>query len=484
MKLQNLILIFLAIALPIIIVLGVYIGFQVDAAMLKAQYTDSLINAAHEAIVAFQINTTNDAYSNVTDVKMRDIQAALNMFSSSLATSFGQTGANKSYAMAYIPALVFTLYDGYYIYSPTERAWEVETETITPEVGEPYTIVKPDGDNYWREVSTTHELKSYVHYVKEYQNTAKSKMLTINFTLDNFVSAYYYNKTDGKYESRSGYLEIIPASENEKNAKISELGGAPGDGGDVDKYYKEAWAFTEWFNDKIMEIDTEEVKELKIEKVGANINSALPEAASDFNSAKYDVIKDSLTKNLIQSMYIFGYEMPELKGEDWDLILNNVCLIAFMQGIPIGTTVYNDYTIAVSTENKETVRGTDQFFLGEGANADGRYHRIWCPHLTGENFVGYYKTRFKYNYDIKNEADIPADDPVRRLACYYCIVNSSPAEFEYVEEYYNENHPSNYYLDKRRKAYYTALIKEKLALVNYKQTGFISKSRPLPYGDW
>lgn len=478
MKLQNLILIFLAIAIPIILVLSVYLGFQIETSMTRNKYSDALINAAHEAIVAFQINTQNDEHSNVTDVKIRDIQAALNMFSSSLTTSFGQTGANKGIAMAYIPACVFTLYDGYYIYSPTERNWYVETEINDADV----TVIKDGGEHNWEEVSTRHELKAYVHYVKEYENASKSQMLTVNFTLDNFVSAYYYDKTHGKYESRAGYLEIDPGSESGRNDEIIKKGGTPGDGKEVDKYYKEAWAFTKWFNEKIDAIGTPEVKELQIKKDGIKENSALPEVASDFNSAKYDVIKDSLTKNLIQSMNIFGYEMPELKGEDWDLILNNVCFIAFMQGIPIGTTRYNDYTIAVSTENRETVKGTDQFFMGDGAGADGRYHRIWCPHLTGENFIGYYKTRFKYNYDIENYEEIPEDDPVKRLACYYCVVNSSPAEFEYTETFLEE-HPeftaASYQLDKRRKAYYTALIKEKLALVNYKQTGFISNSKPV-----
>ena len=169
-------------------------------------------------------------------------------------------------------------------------------------------------------------------------------------------------------------------------------------------------------------------------------------------------------------MYVFGYEMPELKGEDWDLILNNVCFIAFMQGIPIGTTIYNDYTIAVSTENKETVRGTDLFFVGEGAEKDGRYHRIWCPHLTGEYFKGYYKTEFK-NQESSSKKDV--------LACYYCTVNASNAEIEYAKQYEEENHPTGYKYDERRKAYYISLIKEKLALVNLKQTGFISNSRPV-----
>lgn len=470
MKLQNLILIFLAIAIPVILILSVYIGLQVDTVTTREKYADALINAAHEAMLAFQLNTTSEKYGdkqgNVADVKIRDIQGALNVFSSSLATSFGMTGATKKNTMAYIPALVFTLYDGYYIYSPTEAEWEVETEKTSGTIK-----IKEDGERKWEQIQTKHELKAYTHYVKEYVNG--EKRLVINFTLDNFVSVYYYDKNRKEYESRAGHLEIIPV-DSRKNAIIEENGGTE----EVKKYYEDAWKFTKWFNDKLDKLGTDEVKEMKIEEIGTKKNSALPNEPSDFNSVKYDVIKNSITKNLIQSMYISGYEMPELRGEDWDLILNNVCLIAFMQGIPIGTTRYNDYTIAVSTENKETVRGTDFFFIGEGGQTDGRYHRIWCEYLKGDKIVGYYKTRFKANLDKKE------DDLTQKLACYYCTVRASCAEIEYAKEYYDKMHPINYDLEKRVKAYYSTLIKEKLALVNYKQTGFISESRPIQGGDW
>lgn len=38
--------------------------------------------------------------------------------------------------------------------------------------------------------------------------------------------------------------------------------------------------------------------------------------------------------NLVQAMNNYGYQMPELNGNDWELIYNNVCMIAFLQNIP------------------------------------------------------------------------------------------------------------------------------------------------------
>lgn len=351
MKLQNLVIIFLAIALPVIIILSVYVGFQVRTAFLRANYDDALINASHETITAFQLNTTNNQYLSVADTKIRDMEAALNVFSSSLATKFGKTGSNKSTMMSYIPALMFTLYDGYYIYTPVKD---------------------------WDNGAYTHELKAYVYYSKQYTNG--NKVLEINYSLDNYVAVYYYNNGN-EYQSRAGYLEAIPKNENEKNAFRESLADD-----NARDYYDKAWEFTNWFNKIINDIRTDETDKLKI----SDTNVALQGENSTFNDEKYEVIKSTITNNLIQAMENYSkhssgdFKMPELTGTDWDTVLNNVCFIAFMQGVPVGTSTYNDYAIVSSSENKEMVNENSIYYINideNGPVSNGSYHRIWCEHL-------------------------------------------------------------------------------------------------------
>lgn len=356
MKLQNLVIIFLAIALPIIIILSVYVELQVSTAFLKARHDDALVNAAHETAIAFQINTVNNKFLTVSDTKIRDMEAALNIFSSSMSTSFGATGASKSSIMSYIPALMFTLYDGYYIYTPT-KSWDTGT--------------------------FSHELKTYVYYSKQYTNSLGTKTLSINYSLDNYVTVFYNDVNS--YQSRAGYLEIVPKNKEEILADLLN--------DDAKNYYRNAWDFTEWFNGIVDSVNDE----TKLLKIGNN-NSALPGVTSTFNDEKYEVIKDSITNNLIQAMYIYGrvsdhdFNMPKLTGDDWDTILNNACFIAFMQGIPVGTTVYNDYTIVTSSENKEVVNENLIYYLnidnGGNSVANASYHRIWCPHLNANENIG------------------------------------------------------------------------------------------------
>ena len=419
MKLQNLIIIFLAIAIPVIIILSVYVELQVETATLRAKYNKYLDNAAHDTVVAFQLNTINDEYASVADTKIKDIEGALNVFSSRLATSFGSTGAAKSYMMTYVPALLFTLYDGYYIYTPT-KSWDSDT--------------------------FKHELKSYVYYSRQYTNETGSRVLTINYSLDNYVAVYY--KGDNFYESKAGYLEIKPSNYREFLSGLSDDKSR--------KYYEDAWSFTEWFNSIASQVSS--ANKLRI----STSNSALPRVESEFNSEKFDVIKDSITNNLIQAMYIYGrntsydFEMPQLTGDDWDLISNNVCFIAFLQGLPVGTATYNDYVVAVSTENKEVVNENAIYYVGD----DGSYHRLWCPHLSG-NVRGVNRILFTG----KDKSDYK-----RVPACYYCMVRASDSSFGKVEETYSFGNE----LNKRKSAYFTSLAREKKDLV--KLSDFINGS--------
>ncbi|MCI9365481.1 MAG: hypothetical protein HFJ54_02445 [Clostridia bacterium] len=410
MKLQNLVIIFIVIALPVIIILSVFIEYQVDTVNLKADYSDKLLSATHDTLVTFQMNTTKNKYSSVSDSLIRDIEASINTFATTLSTRLGMSGSNKDYAMSYIPALLFTLYDGYYIYTPT---------------------AKEDG-------TFEHSLKPYVYYTKQYESASGNKKVVINFSLDNYVAVYYDNNDDNLYRSRAGYLEILSNSEadtrgvyyDEASERVYYKGieierdeqlfrktytyNLDDNGAAIDfnnnndvvetstsayDYYKEAWYFTHWYN----EIMEEALGGINFNNSPLNIgveNSPLPGEPSRFNDEKNKVIEDTITRNLIQAMEAFSghadeeFRMPELTGEDWYTILNNVCIISFMQGMPCGTTTYNDYVIIPSTENNEYVNEKDIYYIGYNVNpttgvvtSTGTAHRIGCEKLQGDLIV-------------------------------------------------------------------------------------------------
>lgn len=309
----------------------------------------------------------------------------------------------------------------------------------------------------WKDIPLKHELKSYVYYSKEYQNG--NKILTLNYSLDNYVVAYYYDKVQSTYESKAGYLEVIPSTDIARTNFLANLNDET-----ARRYYENAWSFTEWYNEVLNNINYEDKNKLAINAD----NSALPGATSKFNDEKHEVIKESITSNLIPAMNIYDFEMPRLTDNDWDLVLNNVCFIAFLQNMPAGTTTYNNYTIAVSTENKETVNENDIYFVNiENGGVIGSYHRIWCDKLdandANKSIRGYNKTEFKNNESLKH---VPA--------CYHCMVRASNPTLEHAEEF-AKTQVMTYGIDRRRSAYYTALANEKSRLI--KLSDFVNGSK-------
>ena len=120
MKLQTYGVIFVLIFIPLILVLSYYISLQIDTLTLQNKYDKKLLDATYDALSAFEINTANEDLSAVSDALRTIIEASTNVFFNTLATNMGMSNASKSLVEPNVPALLYTLYDGYYIYTPTK----------------------------------------------------------------------------------------------------------------------------------------------------------------------------------------------------------------------------------------------------------------------------------------------------------------------------------------------------------------------------
>lgn len=176
MKLQHLAIIFIIIILPISLVIGEYIQSQIDTIYMQTGYSKKLQDATYDAMRAFRLNTINNKYSSISDSKIRDIEASINTFYNSLGTSLGASGYDKDTLKEYIPAIVYTMYDGYYIYGKYYNYQNKEYQ---------------------------YGLKPYIYYSCRYVNGSDNDFI-VNYTLDNSITIY--GKIGGKYETRSGYV--------------------------------------------------------------------------------------------------------------------------------------------------------------------------------------------------------------------------------------------------------------------------------------
>ena len=191
MKVQYLAVVFIIIMLPISLVYSEYISAQIETVSLQISYDTKLNNATYDAIKAFQMNTINYNSSDtetLSDSKMRDVEASANAFFKSLGTAFNMVGYDSESLSNYVPALVYTLYDGFYIYSKFDNVLN-ETNLI-------------DDATYTNGQEIT-GLKSYISYSCRYTSGAID--VTITYSLDNYITVQGYDK-EGKGINIAGYL--------------------------------------------------------------------------------------------------------------------------------------------------------------------------------------------------------------------------------------------------------------------------------------
>lgn len=276
MNLQSLTIIFVIIFLPIILISTFYIQREVETITIQTSYDTKLIDATTDAITAFEINTANEDLSETADSLRGIIEASNNVFTTTMATNLGMSGATQSKILPYIPAIVYTLYDGYYIYSPTKQPKVLtDPDGVYVKVGDVgvtfsggkywynYDLVKNtsdksilgegeyNGNDYGKILyfsldsegkigtekiscvtepdyaykTTSYILKSFIPYSMQYEwdsSTAGVKNnVTINYTLDNYITVY--GTIEGVYYSKSGYLiDLNRISESEiKNIDLS-----------------------------------------------------------------------------------------------------------------------------------------------------------------------------------------------------------------------------------------------------------------------
>lgn len=254
MKLHNLSVIFIVIAIPLILITSYYISLQIDTINMQTAYNTKLLDSTKEAIDAFEINTVewNANYSETADSKRRDIMASINTFTTSFANNIGVGGTSKEYILSYMPAIAYTLYDGYYIYSPANTrvaltddngvGITMNKDLITKELVEfvgiddkdakinkakenegklLYEIGKnEDGTDYPADgtyngkkftLNPEHAATEYKHILKPFAAySEKIGDMVINYTLDNYVTIYgnVKNEETGEteYVSKAGYL--------------------------------------------------------------------------------------------------------------------------------------------------------------------------------------------------------------------------------------------------------------------------------------
>ena len=192
MKIQGLAVIAIIIILPMTIILSAYTSNQIKTIQLQNSYDSKLENATYDAIKAFQLNMSNSSTSDLANSKMRDIKASINVYYDSLASNFNMSGYGKDVLQEYTPAVVYSLYDGYYIYSAYTNTLDDSSSLSDAE----------DSNNEQGRGVTRYDLKPYIYYSCRFKNTTGDDV-TVTYSLDTYVTIQ--GMLNGKPINEAGY---------------------------------------------------------------------------------------------------------------------------------------------------------------------------------------------------------------------------------------------------------------------------------------
>ena len=518
MKIQSLAIMFIILILPISMILSSYTQSRVTTISLQSKYDSKLKDATYDALKAYQLNSLTSDTSDYTNSKIRDIKASVNTFFNSIATNFSTAGYTKTTLQNYVPAVVYTMYDGYYIYSPYTNTWgNIEKNQIPEQTSGTY-----------KDNETLYGLKPYVYYSCRY---VKGNLdVVITYSLDNYISIQG-NKGDITI-SKYGYIlddvtvngdtvtykNISIDTETVLNEKIIVDGvekTLPCIRKNGTKYYKEGNKIFSVLNGKSIVqngIDANEftnntnakeyykqANELKqyIYSMGINelrvsdavnidgtkfdnntfqtlnngyifdFGNGIEKESSNFNTHRRDVIKYSIERNLSIAISNYNnysgastnFQMPKLKETDWDVIMNNISIISFLQGLSIGGKIYNGYSVISNTKNSDVV-SEDSIYIK--TTNDSTIHRVTEKGLDATNAVGVYNINLERKSGENTSGSIRYYFPIEGTLSYDSIVEQNNISDKYNGSIYDyltlvEN-------KSLAKVYYTALARERYGM--------------------
>ncbi|MBR0490624.1 MAG: hypothetical protein IJJ82_01065 [Clostridia bacterium] len=498
MGLDRLGILFIVIVLPIALVLNTYTNTQVDTLKMQLDYDSKLNACTADAVRTYQSNSLSEDFSNLGDVRIGNINASINVFFTSLASNLNMSGYNRQFLQEYVPAIVFTMYDGYYIYSKytntlDEGDYKADDVRSTDGSIQKYASTYKNGQQLYG-------LKPFVHYSCRYVKGSDYDFV-VSYTLDNYITiqgivngvpvdksgylidvdnnkwfnirydsttqkatvsgtlkykgidignepiltdnlvlekengsqpetkSYPYHKVNGvKYYWDGEYwFTMQNGRPNKSYYDFQSLGGTSYDNSAYN-YYVKAYEFSSWVKENlsgitdehakvdydVLDIDGTEKTIQGLTQTGKEIFNmdGIEEPGSNFNEHRRAVIRYTIERNLSIAIANYNYysgtqgldfRMPKFSEAEWDRIQQNMTVISYLQGLPIGTKIYNGVSVIPNNENEEVV-SEQSIYIGEKKAGEDNYYYSVLTTLDNftdpneeEEFVGI------YNVDLRRK---------------------------------------------------------------------------------
>lgn len=393
MKLQHFAIIFIIIILPFSIICrskmanyGMTLKDQVRLNNVVDAATQDALDMLVELNDEFQMMSYGDDSSdtkNRFNITQELAMQSVKSFFRTMAINFNMpfvSGDSEAYFSTYIPAIVIVGYDGFFIYSIDENENGKYVYQMSPKI--PYA--------YYDELTNTIVHFTLGNDIKLFTNDMLYEgTLTCN-TWDEANTKYNaYTGTDGFNTTDTGYLlEVIPDLTTDMSIILQALiyHSNPTDGEielvpsflvpptDVDSTIT-SLTFTDANSSKIPLLrDYDGKTDLEASNFHRIRRETIINLISD--TLKEEINEHTSYASMFGSTYQFG--LPDVARDDWMNSINDVSVMSFIQGIPVGVNEYYDnYALSGSR-----IIQTD-YYYGGVINGNKYYHRENCSHISG-----------------------------------------------------------------------------------------------------
>ena len=346
MKTTDLAMIFVAILIPIIVVVYVDVSFLLKKEEQTLYYTNIINSAINDATYAMKNVEGEDqdvdyGYSGLSEKRVSvNARIAVKTFYDSLYDDFNvkTDTTSEAYIKSHVPALAVIDYNGVYIYSIDEYKDTESRERYTDYVLKPkryFTYTYAISGN---EIIESDEFASN-------GGIQNLNTITVQFTMDDYISVI----------GNDGIISSFYLEDNTNNQVL--------------------YAGNTSIRDKV-------VQHLRIKR---------SEVISDIVSKEMSF---AVNNHNLYSDVDYQFVFPTIALSDWEEMVDNVGIIAFIQGINIGNTTLDYVAHGISG-----LKMTSRYYVSKatsGVSSLDYYHETPdCSVYINSNktFVGYYMTK-------------------------------------------------------------------------------------------
>lgn len=370
MKIQHYAIIFIIIILPFSIICKNKVDKKIDVLSEQTRINNALDTATSDAVDT--LIELNDEFYALYDGKTLDVTPAIakegikSFFNTLAVNNTLPFTADENYAenyfSPYIPAIVVVAYDGFYIYSVEDDGGEYKY-VLSPKI--PYAY---EEDGYIINFTLGNAIKLYAKNGVLYEGEFKNAHINDTEVIDEYD--IYENILGGST------LTKLPQLTTNMSLIVYAL--------TQNTYFDDLPDFLKSSNANVSMLQDYDDKH---SDDGSNTPLDYSDDVSEFNIKRRSVIISTMVKVLNEKInnhnryadmmgITYDFYLPEIDDAEWINAVDDVSIMAFMQGMPTSTdTYYNSYALGASRIVEAT------YIYGTG---DKKYHTSRCPLLNGQ----------------------------------------------------------------------------------------------------